>query len=335
MPETSVAGPDRLLDAHPLFRTRDIDEAREQVARVFCSHDLRQVRAGDQLDCHHNRVGFGSLAVNYLAYGADVIIDPGCLDSFYLVQIPITGTAEICCGDARVISDPTTAVMLSPHRPTTMRWSADNAQILLWIPRELMERRMAETFGVGPGPFEFELALPQQGAPTAAWCRTVVDLARNIDANGTDWLQHEAAVASMEEFLLRGLMFLHRHEHSERLLKPVPLPRPRHLRRAVDFIEAHASEAVTVADIARAACVSVRALEEGFRRHYAATPGGYLREVRLLRIRDKLRAAAIASDANVSITEIAHRYGFFHLGRFAAYYKARFGEAPSATLKKP
>lgn len=333
MPDHLLAGPPRLLDAHPLFRSRDIDEAREQVARAFCSHDLRQTRAGQRLDCRHNRVAFGALALNYLSYGADVAIEPGCLDRFYLVQIPLTGSADIRCGGARVLSDPATAVILSPHKPTVMHWQADSAQVLLRIPRELMERRMAETFGAGPGPFEFELALPQQSGPTAAWCRTVVDLARNIDANGTDWLRHEAAVASMEEFLLRGLMFLHRHDLSERLQTPAPAPMPRHLRRALEFIEAHAGEAVTVADIARAACVSVRALEEGFRRHQGTTPGGYLREVRLVRIRDSLRAAA-EGGMPVSITEIAHRYGFFHLGRFAAYYKARFGESPSATLRR-
>jgi TolB-like protein len=56
----------------------------------------------------------------------------------------------------------------------------------------------------------------------------------------------------------------------------------------------------------------------------------FLRNLRLERARrDLLRAPASAS-----VTEIATRHGFDHLGRFAARYVERYGEPPSATLRR-
>jgi TolB-like protein len=54
----------------------------------------------------------------------------------------------------------------------------------------------------------------------------------------------------------------------------------------------------------------------------------FLRELRLERARQELLRA---SD-RASITRVATRYGFNHIGRFAAQYRTRYGESPSATL---
>jgi len=37
--------------------------------------------------------------------------------------------------------------------------------------------------------------------------------------------------------------------------------------------------------------------------------------------------------ARVTVSAVAHRWGFAHLGRFASAYRARFGESPSVTLR--
>ena len=159
----------------------------------------------------------------------------------------------------------------------------------------------------------------------------VLDLAHNIDAHGAAWLNHAAAAASLQDMLLAGLLSLQPHHHNAQAAAAEALPR--HVQRACDFIRAEAEQALGVADIARAACVSVRALEEGFRRHLGTTPGTYLRTVRLQAVRQQLQTAAREGRV-VSLYEVAYHYGFFHLGRFAVYYKAAFGEPPSATLKR-
>lgn len=318
------------LAAYPFFRSSDAEESRLHVARVFCPHELKQVTARQPFASRHNLVRLNETALNYLTYGTDVDILPGALQSFYLVQMPLEGTAAIRCGGQEVLSTTALASILSPDDYTEMRWHHDNRQLLLWIPRQSLERRLAEHLGETPDkPLSFRLALPQCEGLTQSWCRMLRDLAANIDQCGADWLRFRPTVAALEDCLLRGLLQLHQHNYSDRLATPPrEAGKPRHVQRAIDYVQAHVEEGITVGDIARAACVSVRALEEGFRKHCDTTPLVYLREVRLERVR---KALTNLPQHGESVTDIAHRYGFAHLGRFSAYYKARFGETPSQT----
>jgi AraC-like DNA-binding protein len=57
----------------------------------------------------------------------------------------------------------------------------------------------------------------------------------------------------------------------------------------------------------------------------------YLRQVRLALVHDNLRAA---DPAATTVAQVAYRYGFTHLGRFAAAYRERYDVSPSQTLRK-
>ncbi|MGH8784096.1 MAG: AraC family transcriptional regulator [Cupriavidus necator] len=335
---SSPAGDDNcaprgMLANYPSFRSEDVKEAQGKIASVFCPHELRVVGALQQLHVQHNLVRLHETAINFLAYGAHVEIDPGCLKHFYLAQIPVAGHAEIKCGSQEILSDVRTASLLSPDTPTRMHWHEDCAQVLLWIQKEAIEQRFALLTGRDPsGPLSFDPALPQQAGLSSPWSQAVLDLTRNIDQHGTNWLQFPAAVASMEDYLLRTLLLLQPHTHTYLLARSAEPARPRHMQRVIDYVRANADTPLTVADLAQVACVSIRALEEGFRRHLNTTPLAYLRDARLDCVRQALIAAAGAEQA--SITDIAYRFGFTHLGRFAAYYKKRFGVSPSATLRR-
>ncbi|MFD9698685.1 helix-turn-helix transcriptional regulator [Lentzea sp. NPDC059081] len=102
---------------------------------------------------------------------------------------------------------------------------------------------------------------------------------------------------------------------------------PRSLRRAMAFIESNAAKDITAADIARAARVSIRAIQLAFRRHLDMTPMAYLRRVRLSCAHEDLRAA------NGSVTAIAVRWGYARSSVFAAHYRAAYGVSPSQTLR--
>jgi AraC-like DNA-binding protein len=49
---------------------------------------------------------------------------------------------------------------------------------------------------------------------------------------------------------------------------------------------------------------------------------------------DQARQQLLHAAASTSVTDVAARCGFNHLGRFAAWYRHRYGESPSATLRR-
>jgi AraC-like DNA-binding protein len=105
---------------------------------------------------------------------------------------------------------------------------------------------------------------------------------------------------------------------------------PATVRRAVAFIEENAHRAITVADIAAAANVTIRAVQLAFRRHLDTTPLAYLRRVRLEHAHRDLLAGSPAIE---TVTAVAYRWGFPSTSRFTEQYRAAYGATPSHTLR--
>lgn len=102
------------------------------------------------------------------------------------------------------------------------------------------------------------------------------------------------------------------------------------IRRAVEHLDTHIAEAVTVADLAVVAGPPVRALHSEFRRHVGVSAMQYLRDRRL----DAAHLHLLDSDpAATTVAHVAHRWGFTHPSRFSADYHRRFGQYPGDTLR--
>lgn len=100
--------------------------------------------------------------------------------------------------------------------------------------------------------------------------------------------------------------------------------------RARDYIAGSYSEPISVYDIAQAAGTTIRTLQNATQSRLGAAPRALLTEFRL----DKMRAGLTSPDDMTSVTSAAHDAGLFHLGRTSIIYRQRFGELPSATLRR-
>lgn len=97
-----------------------------------------------------------------------------------------------------------------------------------------------------------------------------------------------------------------------------------------DYFEANLSQPIRLTQCCQDIGVSIRRLEHAVADVCGVTPKRLLILMRMARVRHVLLAT---SRGEATVTEIAVRCGFVHLGRFSVNYAALYGESPSETLK--
>ncbi len=138
--------------------------------------------------------------------------------------------------------------------------------------------------------------------------------------------------AEIQHGVLTALLLGQRHNYTDAIFSARALPSPRAVRRVVELIESAPDRAFTVADLASFAGVSERSLHAAFRRQLGTSPMAYLRHRRLEHAHHEL--LDLDPSTGIKVIDVALRCGFTHAGRFAAAYRARFGESPSTTLRR-
>jgi transcriptional regulator GlxA family with amidase domain len=214
-----------------------------------------------------------------------------------------------------------------------MRWSAGCDQMALRIDRCAVELELSRMLRREiDAPIAFDVGIHLATGAATGWATTLRFVLDEIRRGSTS-IGHPLVRSRVEQLLIDQLLLAQRHNYAEALETGHRPARPPTVRRAMELIQARAAEPLTVPTLADLVGVSVRSLQQGFHDYLGTTPLEYLREVRLARARDDLLAAAERDDGT-SVTDVAYRWGFGHLARFAGYYKHRYGELPSETLRR-
>lgn len=109
---------------------------------------------------------------------------------------------------------------------------------------------------------------------------------------------------------------------------PEPDEKARLARQVVQFAEAHL-DVVSVAALAEAFGMSVRALQRLFDEYVGVTPKWVIDRYRMLEAVETLNAGAAAG-----LTELAHRLGYFDQAAFNHAFEKLTGEAPGRFLAR-
>nr|WP_085611855.1 MULTISPECIES: AraC family transcriptional regulator [unclassified Pseudomonas] len=209
----------------------------------------------------------------------------------------------------------------------SMRFIDNHAQHGMSISRAALTQRLSTLLGkpiVHKLHFEPRVDL---NSPAFQGIRALIDLATGTEF---DLLLNAGSLmpSRLREMLVDAVLEAWPHNFSQVLRRPEALIAPRHVRQAIDYIQAHPEIQVSGTDLARLANVSLRALQEGFRRFAGTSIVGYQRQVRLERAYETLR-----QDTPASVTEVALRLGFSNVGRFSQYFQSAYGVSPADVRK--
>jgi AraC-like DNA-binding protein len=312
--------------------SRDMDAIVAKVREQYADHrpqfrytDPPQARAGIK------SATAGPLVAGHMCWrGIEYRVTDAHADGMLLGVVTARGSGSVSLGRDELLfarGD----VFLDPPFQRYAAVMRDCAFEVLQIPWSAAAELAAEHTGLPAASLRFESMSPVSGQAAAQWAQTVTFCSQQLlDTDATE----------ISPILVQGLTRM----TAAVLLGAFPntitttayLPGPGWVpssaaRQAAEFIETHASQPLTLSQIATAAGVTARALQYAFRRHYGTTPTGYLRQVRLDRAHQELRAADPA--AGLTVQAVARRWGWSDSSKFTAAYQQQYGQLPSRTLR--
>jgi AraC-like DNA-binding protein len=319
---------DIFREAGTEFHTTDPVEAFRHLSEALSRHKTPLPRDVSAINVFYRHIEIPGLSIYRLRYGAPIKLELSPPDNHYILQLTLRGSTAACFeGGVELVSNPGDFIVVNPGKAFTKIWEAEADQLMIRISAAAVER----VVGVDEGyqacrhvRFEPQTVSLEKTPTLFGYIRM---LCEDLDTGGCMLATPHAAksvVTSIASLMVHSLPN-NRNDRSRRLQSPAV---PYYVQRAVNYIQAHYEQDLTLDRIAAASSVSVRALERGFKKFRSQTPMEYLRSVRLDAARQKLLQTHVTSR---TVTAIAEACGFRHLGRFSRAYATRFGELPSET----
>jgi AraC-like DNA-binding protein len=314
------------LAAFCQFKSNDFAAMHDRLCSVLKPHRLRRLSSVpvSGIIC---RASLKRITLNLMRIGPAVEVLPGAIEHFYLVQIPIVGAVDISQGEDRVRCAGATAAVLSPGEKLRLRWSDNCTQLIVQIPRNAIETRLARRSGGKRAAPRFAPAFDLASSSGREWRALLDFVMRSLDDSGI--FSRNPLNADLEDLLLSSLLAVQPHDGAGELAAEhgaVPyyvLRAERQMRERMPFD-------VTIAELAESAGVSRRTLHDGFRRFRSSTPMRELTAMRLAAARRRLSGG----EPELTVSRAATEAGFTRLGHFSGLYRETFGELPSATLQR-
>jgi AraC-like DNA-binding protein len=320
------------LSEHVVLETSDLAEVNRHLRRL-APRRLAFATDRRRLAARLHAVPLPCVTPMYVSYGGDVVDVLSGDEAFYFVHVPLTGRVEITQDGRQFTTASGSAAVASPTAPLELRWQPEATAMVFRIEGKALEGALVDLTRLPVDrPLRFQPRMDVTRQPGAGWMRAAMFLADELNQTGA-LASHPVVAGDLQRMIMRGLLLCQPNTYTAVLeSETAGVDLPPHVAAAVAVIESAPESALTVEDLAREVNASPRLLQSGFREHLGVSPMHYLRDERLRRVHEDLTGSDPAHRPTVA--EVAYRWGFTHLGRFAHDYRTRYGEPPSTTLRR-
>lgn len=304
-----------------LFESNDLDAARHRLSTILRPHSVKRIGGAGQAKAHIETVRFAGTTVSTISYGTAIHLSTRSHCDYYAIFFCLRGEAEAHVDGEPTFMNSTRAITMHPGGTLDARFSPDCEQLHVRIE--------AQAFAAHTGgrQIRFPRSVDLRQQDFLPWAEQLRGLVTSSSLLGC--LQRRGLAAMNMERLLIQLL-LAGQSPIDLANNSRPSIAPGCVVKAEAFMKHKLREPIRLRDIAAAAGVPSRTLHHSFRRFRESTPMQYLTELRLERAHELLQSQR----RGLQVVDVALECGFIHLGRFASYYRRRFGEAPSETIKK-
>jgi AraC-like DNA-binding protein len=313
-----------------VLRTDDRERVAAFIGEMYLPVGV-DVSPGSMFEVVADAVRLETMIAGVISTNRDLRVYSEDVAENFHINLPVRG--KVLCSSGRnpplVTTVGQASVFMPDEKPDT-HWGIDTAQLCMMVPRSVVEDELELFLGHRPHRMlRFGSVMELAHGERRAWYDLLSLLARDVTDQAT-LTRQRVARRHFERLVVDGLLMLLEHNYTSALIDGHDTSIRGAVAKAIAMIEESPGASWSSVSLAARVHISVRSLQAGFRQELDTSPMDYVRTVRLSRAREELKAA---QGSRTTVAEIATRWGFVHLGRFAATYRGKFGETPSTTLR--
>ncbi|MEU6214057.1 AraC family transcriptional regulator [Streptomyces sp. NPDC047023] len=299
------------------------DEADTALAAMYGRSLMRPPAYGEAFRLAAITRSAGDLAMHTIEFGAeaDCTADGYPLGMFVFTR---AGRAQVRSARTEYVLAPGMSCA-SPNR--TARYILQGVKgvkgDLLALPGGALERAASEQ---GHDGVRLLGGLPGSSRAAMAWQRTGSYVRSLLDDPSYPLAEPLFNLSTVNLIAATALAAFPNTTHTAAYLPGPGRAGPSALRRATDYIDEHAHEAITLTDLADVSRTNAPMLAEEFHRHRDCTPEDYQRRARLDRAHAEI--AEDSQEGGRDIAGLARRWGWGSTHAFAADYRSVYGTSP-------
>jgi len=322
----------KYLDNHEILASDDLHEMQDALAKLSSPMEIDVIGKKNEIDSSLRSAEFGGLNLMHATYGdVPTHVRTHELDeNSFLLFIMTGGTANIKHNGHEFEMSTTTGLMRDSQIPLIARQESFSS-FGIPLSNEVLKRHATALWGDEPSgrdvTFDPELDLSTPGGQHLRNTVHYIADALNGPLHGVD---NPIILDGLKDLLLTSVLSVLPNTCSD-----IPGERsafrmlPYYVKRARDYIHAHAGSSITLETLAIHAGCGYRTLQIGFNDAFDMSPMAYIKYVRLTLAHEDLRCA----DDGVTVRSVALKWGFTHTGWFSKNYFQQFGALPSQTLR--